>query len=112
MMPQTPPKASDKTAPRKVSDEELATIMKKLDRKEFQPGMFPELGYISPSHVLFPIGYKFKGGFISWRDVVLQQCPECGLVMKMSSEQVKGICEDVVSCGYSAIEALDNTEID
>lgn len=86
--------------------------MKELDRKEFQPGMFNNYGYITPGHVLFPIGYKFQGGHVSWRDVVLQHCPECGLVIKMSSEQVKGECEDVEGCGFSAIKMLDNLEID
>lgn len=86
--------------------------MKELDRKEFQPGIHDGYGYISEKHILFPIKYQFQGGKISWRDVVLDQCPECGHEPKMSSERVKGKCELETECGFSAIEMLENMEIE
>jgi hypothetical protein len=82
-------------------------------RAALEPGENKQLGYLNDHGILFPVGFKFKGGRVSWRgSIVLNRCPKCGH-QNMSTDAVKGVCaNDKVKgtgepCGYSLIDSVE-----
>lgn len=82
--------------------------------EEYAPGFIKQVGYVNQNGVLFPVGFKFRGGLVGWRgNVVLNRCPKCGN-KQMTDEAVLGICANQKvpplgePCGYSAIAELED----
>jgi hypothetical protein len=76
-----------------------------------RPGNHRTIGFINRHGVLFPPGYQFTNGHICWQGFVnLRQCPKCKHVPSMSTEVIKGVCEEA-DCGYSAVEELERVEL-
>jgi hypothetical protein len=82
------------------------------------------LGYVNANGVLFPCGFRFKGGHVAMTTpeygVVLHTCPKCGQRQAVD-EAVQGECQnmklrdpetdDLGPCGFSAFDELDSYEL-
>jgi hypothetical protein len=86
----------------KAVDAEIKPMKTDLD-----PGLHYDKGYVSEAGILFPKGYKFKGGSVSWKgNVVLSICPKCRTEIS-PSEAVKGVCTNVDNCDFNMLEELE-----
>lgn len=125
---QKPAPAKKAAAPTKKSKKEQEpkydkTKMYKIDLKKeeakdpekeavLEEGANSQAGYLNQYGILFPVGFKFKGGLVSWRgSIVLNRCPKCGH-HNMSTEAVKGECSNERGknnepCKYSLIESIE-----
>ena len=82
------------------------------------------VGYVNQHGVLFPCGFRFKGGHIGdcapEYAIVLNNCPKCGHKQGVD-EAVQGACQNLKvrsvdgefqPCGYSALDELDSYDIE
>lgn len=96
--------------PKKQHGKELEKIVPKKADPSLEPGAHKTIGYVTRSGLLFPVGFKFKGGHISSKgSVVLNICPKCGH-QQYPNQAVKGFCErvhDKKGCGFNMIEELE-----
>lgn len=91
---------------------------------EYERGAYHRhIGYVNASGVLFPVGFRYKGGHVANQPaeygIVLNHCPKCGHRQSVD-EAVQGECQnmkvrdvdgDLGPCGYSAYEELDSYEL-
>lgn len=92
---------------------------------EYEAGEFVRhVGYVNRNGVLFPVGFKFKGGHIADQPaeyaVVLNKCPRCERKQTVD-EAVQGECQNMKArnahddelgpCGFSAFEELDSYDL-
>lgn len=92
----------------------------------YEPGSFVRhVGYVNRNGVLFPVGFRFKGGHIADQPeeyaVVLNKCPKCGHRQTVD-EAVQGECQNMKvkggeddelgPCGFSAFEELDSFDLE
>ncbi len=74
------------------------------------------VGYVNKYGVLFPMGFRFKGGHVSFRDVVLNRCYKCGHRQSID-EACMGECQNMKvpplgePCGHSAYDELNSYEL-
>ncbi len=90
---------------------------KKVEAKEIKPvktdlapGIHYNVGYVSEKGILFPKGYIFKGGSVSWKgNVVLNICPKCRTELP-PTEAVKGVCTNQ-ECNFNKVEELEDFKL-
>lgn len=119
---QKPQKGQGKKKAEHEKYEPKASVNKKKEevqsikpvKTELEPGFHKQVGFVSESRILFPVGWKFRGGHISSKgNVVLNHCPECKHA-QYPSQAVKGFCEVVnekKGCGFSMIAELEAFEL-
>jgi hypothetical protein len=83
-------------------------------KSDLEPGAHKQIGFVTSSGILFPVGFKFKGGHISSKgSVVLNLCPKCGH-HQYPSQAVKGFCEKVhekKGCGFDMMAELEEFQL-
>jgi hypothetical protein len=123
-MTQATENVPNKAAEKQPKNQEAAPKAKKGDDKglgkivpqktDLEPGSHKQVGYVTKNGVLFPVGFKFKGGHISSKgSVVLNVCPKCGH-HQYPSQAVKGFCEQVhekKGCGFDMIAELEEVQL-
>ncbi len=110
----------DKKGNKQPDPEEKGEFLK------YEPGEFVRhVGYVNKNGVLFPVGFRFKGGHIADQPeeyaVVLNKCPKCGHRQSVD-EAVQGECQNMKApggpdgelgpCGFSAFEELDSYDLE
>lgn len=87
------------------------------DKMRYASGEHQAVGFVNESGVLFPNGYKFKGGHVQNGVVVLNKCPQCGHRNGVD-DALSGRCgndkagPEKVPCGYSAFSHIEEHEPD
>ena len=82
------------------------------DKMQYAPGEHLSVGYVSENGVLFPNGFKYKGGHVTNGTVVLNQCPRCGHRQSID-DAISGACGNMragvekAPCGYSQVAVLE-----
>lgn len=71
----------------------------------YAAGEHPVVGFVTESGVLFPNGYRFKGGHIANGTVVLNRCPKCGHHQGID-DAISGICGNQ-KCRFSQHHELE-----
>lgn len=86
----------------------------KPQKTDLPSGAHKQKGYVTKSGILFPVGFKFKGGHISSKgNVVLNTCPKCGH-QQYPAQAVKGFCEKLnekTGCGFDKTEELEHYQL-
>lgn len=100
-----------KPSPRMIAKhQEMGGKEVKPVKTDLEPGLHYDKGYVSEAGILFPKGFKFKGGSVSWKgNVVLNQCPKCKTEMS-PGDAVKGKCTNE-ECGFDMVEELENFKL-
>ncbi len=83
------------------------------DKMRFAPGFHKSVGFVNENGVLFPVGYKYRGGHVgSFGNVVLNRCPKCGNHQSID-EALSGACgnlragPDRTACGFNQVHELE-----
>lgn len=95
----------------KAEEKDAKGLGKLIPQKtDLAPGSHKGSGFVTKSGLLFPIGFKFKGGHISSKgSVVLNKCPSCGHD-QYPAQAVKGHCERFKECGFNMVSELEQYE--
>lgn len=76
------------------------------DDMRYASGDHPQVGYVNENGVLFPNGFKFRGGHVMNGLVVLNTCPRCGSRQSID-EALEGACANLKAgpekqkCGFN-----------
>lgn len=88
------------------------------DDMRYSPGFHPNVGFVNENGVRFPVGWKFKGGFIgTFGTVVLNHCPKCHSRQGIDAAR-SGKCEnekagpDKTRCGFDQVRELEEIDTD
>lgn len=87
------------------------------DEMRYAAGFHKGVGFVNDAGVRFPVGYRFKGGFIgSFGNVILNRCPKCFHYQSIDAAR-SGKCDngragpDKQPCGFDMVRELEDFEI-
>lgn len=95
---------------------------KRLDEDKepmrYAPGNHRGVGFVNENRVLFPVHFRFKGGFVGTRgNVVIKQCPSCGHIPSVD-DSLQGRCPnpragaEKVPCEFDQVALLNEITLD